>query len=65
MIGFEETLYSTTENNTRTVVVCASIRDGSPQLAKTVEVELMSMDASAIGKQMFPSNCRCLVVFHR
>ena len=51
-IGFEETTYSTTENNTRIVMVCASITDSSPQLARTVEVALMSVDGSAVGKKI-------------
>ena len=49
IIGFEETTYSTTENNTRTVTVCASITDDSPMLAKTVQVSIMSVDGSAMG----------------
>lgn len=65
VIGFEETVYSTTENDTRTVTVCASIRPGSPALAKTVEVELMSVDGSAIGTEMNKHNSEVYMpLFH-
>ena len=53
-IGFEQTTYSTTENNTRVVTVCASIRPGSPALSgKSVVVTIMSVDGSAIGMIMY------------
>ena len=49
-IGFEQTTYFATENNTREVIVCASIQSGSPALSgKSVVVALMSVDGSAIG----------------
>ena len=48
-IGFERTVYNTPENNTISVMVCASVRP-PPSLAKTVEVNLASMDGTAISK---------------
>ena len=49
VIGFERTMYSTPENDSVSVMVCASVRP-PPSLAKTVEVLLASMDGTAMGK---------------
>ena len=49
VIGFERTMYSTLENNSVSVTVCASVRS-PPFLAKTVEVNLASADGTAMGK---------------
>ena len=49
VIGFEETMYNTPENNSVSVTVCASVRP-PPSLAKTVEVNLASADGTAMGK---------------
>ena len=49
-IGFEQTTYFTTENNTREEIVCVSIQSGSPALSGiSVVVTLMSVDGSAVG----------------
>ena len=51
VIGFENTTYNTLENNTESVIVCASVRPlPSPQLAKSVEVVLSSADGTAMGR---------------
>ena len=58
VIGFEQTTYTTVENDTRVVMVCASIRPGSPELDKTVVVNLTSSDGTATGKQ-YNSHMHC------
>ena len=51
MIGFERTMYTTLENNSEPVAVCASVRPlPSPQLAKSVVVVLSSADGTAMGR---------------
>ena len=49
MIGFENTMYETLENNSVSVTVCASVRP-LPFLNKTVQVNLTSADGTAMGK---------------
>jgi hypothetical protein len=49
VIGFERTMYNTAENDSVSIMVCASVRP-LPFLAKTVEVVLTSADGTAMGK---------------
>ena len=48
IIGFERTMYNIPENNTISVMVCASVQP-PPSLAKVVEVNLASADGTAVG----------------
>ena len=61
VIGFERTMYNTAENDSVSVMVCASVQP-PPSLAKTVEVLLASMDGTAMGKpwlQLAPAAQSC------